>query len=547
MPPTQPIDPTEGKTFALAGRVVCMDAERRVFDKGVVYVTGGRIAAVQKAAEAKPQGFEAVEPIETGGTVYPGLIELHNHLSYNALTLWQVPKAFTNRGQWGSGSVEDYRRLVSGPMKILGPDPEIMPAIVRYVECKALVAGTTTSQGMQLFSNAGARRYYRGNIRNVENTDDDELPEAGGKIPDIAAKEAKAFLKQIKSKDCYLLHLSEGIDDTARSYFLNLKMAGGEWALADSLAGIHCAGLKDEDFKVLADHGVSTIWSPLSNLLLYGQTADVKAARRHKVRMGLGPDWSPSGSKSLFGELKAAHLANKNLGLGLEDEEIVAMATANAAAILRWDSQLGSIEAGKRPDLLVVDGHAGDPYLHLIKAPETDIHLVVVAGNARFGTPELVTALDAQGVEKVKVGGLARLLNLRQATADPVVAGLTLSEATKRLKKALRELKARAKRAETAPLHGVLPGDGQPEQWGLALDELQPTDVELRPRVPGPNDEPGGPPLITGAASKPLSELLGPLPLDPLTVVDDKDWLTTIDGEMNLPAWVAPGLRSLYG
>src|SRR4051794_836743 len=283
MSPKLPIDPTEGKTFALAGRVVTMDAERTVLNSGVVYVGGGRIAAVTKAGAPPPQGFDGVTTVETGGTIYPGLIELHNHLSYNALTLWQVPKKFTNRGQWGSGSVEDYRRLVSGPMKILGPDPEIMPAIVRYVECKALVAGTTTSQGMQLFSNAGARRYYRGNIRNVENTEDKELPEAGAKIPDIAAKDAKAFLKRIQSKDCYLLHLSEGIDDTARSYFLNLKFDDGSWALADSLAAIHAAGLKDEDFKVLADHGVSIVWSPLSNLLLYGQTADVKAAHERKV------------------------------------------------------------------------------------------------------------------------------------------------------------------------------------------------------------------------------------------------------------------------
>jgi 5-methylthioadenosine/S-adenosylhomocysteine deaminase len=170
MSPT-PIDPIEGKTFALAGRVVCMDQKLTVLEKGVVYATGGRITAVLKASAAAPDGFEDVEPIQTGGTIYPGLIELHNHLSYNALTLWQVPKKFTNRGQWGSGSVEDYRRLVSAPMKILGPDPEVMPAIVRYVECKAMVAGTTTSQGIQLFSNAGARRYYRGNRLAVKPAD----------------------------------------------------------------------------------------------------------------------------------------------------------------------------------------------------------------------------------------------------------------------------------------------------------------------------------------------------------------------------------------
>ena len=52
--------------------------------------------------------------IETGGTIFPGLIELHNHLSYNALPLWSpVPKRFTHRGQWPNH--KDYRPLSAGP------------------------------------------------------------------------------------------------------------------------------------------------------------------------------------------------------------------------------------------------------------------------------------------------------------------------------------------------------------------------------------------------------------------------------------------------
>jgi 5-methylthioadenosine/S-adenosylhomocysteine deaminase len=528
--------------------VVCMDAARTVHERGTIYVEQGRISAVQDAHADPPAEFADVAPIATGGTIYPGLIELHNHLSYNALALWQVPKKFTNRGQWGSGSVPDYRRLVSGPMKILGPDPKIMPAIVRYVECKALIAGTTTSQGIQLFSNAGARRYYRGNIRNVEETEDPELPEAGAKIPDIAAAEASAFLKRIRAKPCYLLHLSEGTDDTARRAFLNLKLPDDTWALSDSLAGIHCAALTRDDFAVLADHAVSMVWSPLSNLLLYGQTADVKAARAHGIRIGIGPDWSPSGSKSAFGELKVAHLVNTHLGLGLADSDLVAMATSDAARILRWEHELGSIETGKRPDLLVIRGTGGDPYRHLFEAAETDISLVMVGSVGRFGTPKLMTALGAQGVEPVSVGGKDRLLNLRQLTADPVVAGLSLAEAAERLTSALGELKERAVKAEGAPspIHAApLTGDA-PVRWGLALDELEPTGVELRPRFPRTEGEPSGPPLLNAAPAKRLSEILGPLPLDPLTVVDDPTWLDTIDAQLNLPAWVAPGLRELY-
>jgi 5-methylthioadenosine/S-adenosylhomocysteine deaminase len=242
-----------------------------------------------------------VAPVRLGGTAFPGLIELHNHLAYDALQLWQVPKQYTNRDQWGSGSNPQYRPLISGPMRLIGPDPELMPAVVRYVECKALVAGTTTSQGLEIFSNKGARRLYRGNIRNVEETDGPDLRGAGTRIGDVDAMDAVRFLKTITSKRCYILHLSEGTDQAARDHFLALKMPDGTWALADSLAGIHCAALKAKDFDVLAEHGASMVWSPLSTLLLYGQTADVKAAQAAGVKIGVGSDWSPSGSKNLLG------------------------------------------------------------------------------------------------------------------------------------------------------------------------------------------------------------------------------------------------------
>src|SRR5947208_3951249 len=127
-----------------------MDPSHTVFDDGVVYVRDGEIIAVESSSAEAPNNFLS-PPISTKGTIYPGLIELHNHLAYNALQLWDVPRQFTNRDQWGG--IPDYRRLVSGPMKLIGPDPELMPAVVRYVECKALIAGTTTSQGIEIFSN----------------------------------------------------------------------------------------------------------------------------------------------------------------------------------------------------------------------------------------------------------------------------------------------------------------------------------------------------------------------------------------------------------
>ena len=135
------------------GRVVTMDDAFTVMPDGIVYIDQGSIVAVQDRAQTAPAGFAGVPVVETGGTIFPGLIELHNHLSYNALPLWSpVPKRFEHRDQWSDH--KDYRPMISGPMTVIGEyrdatgQPALLPPLVRYVECKCLLGGVTTSQGV---------------------------------------------------------------------------------------------------------------------------------------------------------------------------------------------------------------------------------------------------------------------------------------------------------------------------------------------------------------------------------------------------------------
>jgi len=558
-----PVDPLTGPKLALAGRVVAMDGAFTVIADAVVYVEKGRIVAVQERAQAAPPGFEGVSAVETGGTLFPGLIELHNHLSYNALPLWTpVPKRFVHRGQWPDH--KDYRKLISGPMTVVGEyrdssgKPALLPALVRYVECKCLMGGVTTSQGVKLASNAGVQRFYRGIVRNVEQTDDAELPEAQGRIPDVDAKDARAYLGRLKKENsCMLLHLSEGVtaseqpDSIARRHFLALQVAPDEWALNDKFAGIHSAGLMPRDFDVLAAHGSAMIWSPLSNLLLYGGTARVDAAQAAGVAIGLGSDWSPSGSKNLLGELKIAWLYNQCTLDGLfKTRDLIAMATRNASRILKWQAACGSIEAGKRADILVIDGKAGDPYDALIRAKETDIRLVMINGVARYGMPAEMKAL-APKVQTVRVGGRTRHLYLEQETADPDIAQVSLPTAISVLREAFQDIKELAREAEKPKkvLRWALDAATAPV-WSLALDEIRNTGVDLRPRLPwsGPRDL-TGPERVSQRATVAaglLSELLEPIKLDPLTVADDADFLAQIEAQPNVPEPVKQGLRNLY-
>jgi cytosine/adenosine deaminase-related metal-dependent hydrolase len=531
-----------------------MDEAFLVRPDGIVYIDHGSISAVQDRAQPAPAGFEDVPVVETGGTLLPGLIELHNHLSYNALPLWSpVPRRFEHRDQWSAH--KDYRPMISGPMTVIGEyrdssgQAALLPALVRYVECKCLLGGVTTTQGIMLASNAGVRRFYRGLIRNVEQTDDPVLAEAQARIADVDARDARGFLARLNKEDsCFLLHLSEGVtdpsepDSVARRHFLALEIAPGQWALNSVFTGIHAAGLLPEDFDVLARQGGSMIWSPLSNLLLYGGTARVDAARGAGVRIGLGSDWSPTGSKNLLGELKVAWLYSQHALNGLlTARDLVAMATRDAARILKWEGVVGTIAAGARADLLVINGATGDPFDTIIRAKETDIRLVMVNGVARYGAPE-VMALLAPEDQTVSVAGQSRRLFLKQTTGDPDVAAVTLRTATTKLREALLTIAKLARETEKLkpPARKLaLDAPGRPV-WSLALDEIQDRGEDLRPRLPfsGPHDF-TGPKRASAratAAAPPLSTILQPIRLDPMTVADDEEFLDAIEQQPNVPA-----------
>lgn len=183
-------------------------------------------------------------------------------------------------------------------------------------------------------------------------------------------------------------------------------------------------------------------------------------------------------------------------------------------------------------------------------AKETAIRLVMINGVARYGMPGLMSALGAQG-ETLRVGGKTRSLYLDQATADPDVSGMSWGAARSALRVALRNLPKLARKLEnpkSMPLRRSLLDAPEPVVWSLALDEIQETAVDLGPRLPfnGPNDFTGPERVSSRAATAPLSVILQPIDLDPLTVADDPDFLSNIANQPNVPEPIRTGLASLY-
>src|SRR5262249_9692386 len=138
---------------------------------------------------------------------------------------------------------------------------------------------------------------------------------------------------------------------------------------------IHGAALGDPELSIMAQNGMSLVWSPRSNVFLYGagtdlsRTANVPLALSKGINVALGPDWSIGGSQNLLDELRFAHQVDvANWGNSIPSKALVEMVTVNAAKALGLGSVLGSIEVGKKADLVVIQGDAAVPYDALLAA-----------------------------------------------------------------------------------------------------------------------------------------------------------------------------------
>ena len=218
--------------------------------------------------------------------------------------------------------------------------------------------------------------------------------------------------------EAWFIHLSEGVDQTSRDEFDLLNSKG---LLAQPTVVIHGTALTPSQFGQMAAVGSNLVWSPLSNLLLYGNTTDVRAADNAGVKISIAPDWGPSGSKSNLHELKVADMWNtKVMNDHFTNYEMAEMVTSNPAEAAKWGNYVGQIKAGMIADLVVIDTFHEDPYRNLIEAIDADIRLTLVQGKALFGDEDIMTSLKGDDWEPIQGGGVSKVVDI---TSTSVVDG----------------------------------------------------------------------------------------------------------------------------
>ncbi|MDP7394383.1 MAG: amidohydrolase family protein [Candidatus Poseidonia sp.] len=393
--------------YVLQGRVVPMTGEADVINEGHVLVKDGMIEAVWGSEVPSDVQLTNVPVLETNGTIYPGMLDLHNHLHYNQAPLWEMTPHLSenNRNQWGGYNNRyewknhpDYSPQVTKPKMLVhsGPYWNMESEAMKYIEMKSLVGGATAAQGGPSNPDDSYATVLSRNIEDY-NFGRDEIHT---KVTELTSDYVGNHIKTGNASgelDAWFIHIAEGVDERSRAEFDILVQNN---LLVGELVLIHGVALGEYEFRQMADVGATLVWSPLSNLLLYGQTADIAAAKAAGVHITLAPDWAPSGSKSPLHELKVADLwDDEMLGDIFTDYEMVKMVTSGAASATNWDREVGTIEAGKVADLVVVDNIHANPYRNLIEAVDPDVRLTVVGGLAVYGDQDIMTGLKGTDTE----------------------------------------------------------------------------------------------------------------------------------------------------
>ena len=330
------------------------------------------------------------------GVISPGLINLHEHLTYqNNQPIGHGKERYENRSDWQGARGHtrlDYLKSASQP-------------VVAFGELRYLMSGATSIAG------AGGAP---GLLRNVDDGDHktspfaDHVEELEGAPLGVASSDTfplstpsknlasgcdyssgRTTKAQVSQERAYLPHISEGIDAEAHNEFT--CTSDGQFDLVQpQTAIIHAVALTPADAVEIQQKGAHVVWSPRSNIDLYGNTAPVAMFDMAGVSLSLGTDWMPSGSMNMARELHCADTFNqKYLDKHFTDADLWRMVTMNPGFAVGGGQAIGMLRPGYLADIAIYDGSKSADHRAVIDAGVEDVQLVLRGGKALYGEDAL--------------------------------------------------------------------------------------------------------------------------------------------------------------
>lgn len=371
--------------------------------EGEMVIEGSRITCVAVDCD-DPVG--ATIFTVTNAYILPGLIDAHNHVAYNVLPKWIPSREYQNRGQWQHApSYKEFKK----PYGELKDTKGLFCEMVKYGEIKALISGVTTIQGT-----SPNKACFRTLIRNAENQNELGLTPSHIRTFILDIKSFKGSVDWTATKS-FVVHLAEGIDEKSRKEFDTLKQKN---LLTGQTAIIHGTAFGEEEFRQMAEVGAKLIWSPQSNLALYGKTTNIKLAIQQGVSVSIGVDWNPTGSNNLFDELRVAAERNEEEFDGIISDWI-RMITVNPAKALALDTEVGKLAPGFKADITVVKAKDANPGQSLLKTFLQDVEMVWVGGDLLYANRAILEKVKPGACEPLQVYGSSKRICVKDMR-DPV-------------------------------------------------------------------------------------------------------------------------------
>lgn len=413
------------------GAVVTLDAERRLFDHGFVAIRGGRIVEVGDAAQLKTKGYVARQTLDARGkAVLPGLINAHTHLP---MVLY--------RGIADDLTLQEWLTKYIFPAEAKNTNKEFVIWGTRLGLIELIRGGTTTYADMYYFEDAIAEETKRAGVRGVLGETLIDFPAPDNKTWAEALRYNEDFVKRWQGDalitpafaphapytvstehlrevqalaDKYnapiLTHIAEAPTETAEiqkryqarpvEYLERINF------LSPRVLGAHVVHVTDADLATLKARAVGIAHCPSSNMKLSSGTSPVPKMLAQGLRVGLGTDGAASNNDlSLWEEMDLAAKLHKLVTMDptvVTAREALEMATLGGARALHLEQEIGSLEAGKRADVIVVglDAPHQTPrynlYSHLVYATKAaDVTDTIVNGRVLMRNRRLLTLDEA--------------------------------------------------------------------------------------------------------------------------------------------------------
>ena len=436
--PNIPVSPDHSLLID-GGTVVVMDDEGTILDGGAVLIEGDRIATLLEPDTPRPADVQVIDA--TGHLVIPGLVNTHGHA---AMSLLRGIADDLPLMTW----LEEY--IFPAEAALVAPEFVYWGTLLSSVEM--LKSGTTTFTDMYFFRDQVAQATIDAGIRAVVGPVVVGFPTPDFPTPEASLADAGAFMERYRnhpilapSVSAHALYttplpaveaafqLAEDynavfqihiLEDSSEDATAREATGMGVVEALDSIGALrpgtvlaHSIYLSDGDMERIAAGGAGIAHNPESNMKLgIPKAAPITAALAAGIPVGLGTDGPASNNNlDLFDEMDAAAKIQK-FALGdptaLSAETVFHMATMGGARVLNLQDEIGSLEPGKRADIVLLDMERPGltplyrVYSHLVYAARgSDVDTVIVNGRIVVQDRQILTVDEEAVMERARSFG----------------------------------------------------------------------------------------------------------------------------------------------